>query len=78
MFCHPYLLDQAASDFHIFHSQQNALNDKEFSQEHQVKTLVENLLSLKPAEFNLRWINKLLDKWQKVVQNNGEYTSDWN
>ena len=39
---------------------------------------VENFLRLKPAEFYLRRINMLLDKWQEVIQNNGEYTIDWN
>ena len=39
-----YSLDLAPIDFHLFHSQQNALNDKKFSQD-QVKTFVENFLN---------------------------------
>ena len=39
---------------------------------------VENFLSLKPAEFYLRKINNLPDKWQEVSQNNSKYTIDWN
>ena len=39
---------------------------------------VENLLRSKPGEFDLRGINKQPDKWLKVIQNNGEYTIDWN
>ena len=38
---------------------------------------MEKLLSLKPAEFYLRRINKLSDKLQ-VIQSNGKYTFDWN
>ena len=30
------------------------------------------------AEFKLRGLNKLQDKWQEMIQNNGEYTIDWN
>ena len=41
----------------------------------QVKMFVENL-SLKPAESYLKGINKLPDKWQGVIQNNGDYTND--
>ena len=37
----------------------------------------ENFLSLKPAGFNVRGINKHLDKWQVVIQNNGDYIINW-
>ena len=59
----PYLPDLAPNDFHLFHFQQNALNNKKFSQEDQVEMFVENFLSSKPAEFYLRDINKLPEKW---------------
>ena len=39
---------------------------------------VEKFLRSKPAEFYLRAINKLLDKWQDVIQNNSDYTIDGN
>ena len=42
--------------------------------EEQAKTFVKNFLSLKPAEFYLRGINKLPDK--EVIQNNGKYAID--
>ena len=37
----------------------------------------ENFLSSKPAEFYVRGINDLPDKWQEVIQNNGVYDIDW-
>ena len=43
-----------------------------------LKNIVENSLSSKPAEFYLRGINNLPDKWQEVIQNNSKYTTDWN
>ena len=51
---------------------------KTFSQEDQVKTFVENFLSLKSTEFYMRAINKLTDEWHEVIQNNGEGAIDWN
>ena len=41
-----------------------------------MKTLAENFVSSKPAEFYLTGINKLPDKWQGVIQNNDKYTID--
>ena len=60
---------------HLFCSVQNALDDKIW--EDQVKMSVKNF-SLKPAEFYLRGINKLPNKWQGLIQNNDEYNIDWN
>ena len=72
---HPqYSPDLAPSDFHLFCSQQNALNDKTFSQEEQVK-IYGKLLKLKTS-----WIllERKPDKWQEVIQNNSKYTIGWN
>ena len=52
-----YSSDLAPRDVHLFYSLQNNLNDKNFSQEFQVKTLIELLLTSKQAEFYLRGIN---------------------
>ena len=41
-----------------------------------MKTFLENILSPKQIEFYVRGINKLPEKWQEVIQNNSEYTSD--
>ena len=73
----PYSSDLTESDFYFFHSQQNALADKKFSSEDQVKMFAENMLSSKASEFYLSGINKQPDKWQKLIQNNGEYTIHW-
>ena len=73
-----YSLDFAPSDFGFIHSLQNSLNDKKIFQEVQVKMSVEKFVSSKPYEFYLRGINKLTDKWQKVIQNINKYTIDWN
>ena len=74
----PYFLDLSHNDFNLLRSLQNSLNEKKFSQEDQMKTFVENLLSLKTSWIYLRWINALHDEWLAVIQNNDEYTIDWN
>ena len=53
----------------FFLSLQNALNDKQFPKEDEVKTFVKNFLSSKPDEFWSRVINKVSGKWQEVIQN---------
>ena len=72
----PYFPDLAPSDFYLFPSLQNALNEKKFSQVDQMKTFMENLLRLKPTVFYLRGINKQSEELQEVTQNHGEYTID--
>ena len=69
----PYTPAFVLSDFHLLRFLQIALNNKKFSQEDQVKMLVENFLSSKSAEFYLRGINKLSDKWQEVIENKVDY-----
>ena len=60
---HPtHLLDLPASNFLLFCSLQNPLNEKKTSQENLGKTFVENFLSLKPADFYLRGISKLPER----------------
>ena len=78
LFYPPYSLDLVLSNLHLFRSQQNPLNDKKIPQEEQMKTLVEYFSNSKQTEFHLRGINKMSDKWQVAIQNNGGYTIDWN
>ena len=60
-------------NFYVFPLLQNAQNKKKkFPQEDQVKMFAENFLNLKPAKFYSRGIDKLLDKWQEVLENNNE------
>ena len=62
-----YSADFAPCVIYLFHSLQNVLNDKRFSQKDQVRTFVENFLSSKPTEFYLSKIYELPDKRQKVI-----------
>ena len=42
------------------------------------ESFADNFLSSKPAEFYLKGINKLHNKWQGVIKNNGKYTVEEN
>ena len=76
---HPsYSPDLAPSDFHFF-----LLLDKMFwmtnnFSKRSSQNVSGNVLELGNV-LEFYWgINKLLDKWQEGIQNNGEYTIDWN
>ena len=57
-----YSPDFAPNDIHLFPSQQNAPSDTRFSQD-QSKMFGKKFLSSKLAEFYLRRINTIADKW---------------
>ena len=68
----PYSPDIAPSDFHLFRSLQNSLNGKNFSSLEDCKRHLERFF----AQKNKFWedgIMKLPEKWQKVVEQKGEY-----
>ena len=48
-----YSLYFALRGFHLFHSLQIVLNDKNFPQKNQAKMFAENFFNSKPAEFYL-------------------------
>jgi len=58
-----YLADLASSNYHLFISLQNSLNGKTFNNEKADK----------PQMFYERGIMKLVGRWQKVIDKNGQY-----
>ena len=71
---HPvYSPDIAPSDFHLFWSFQNSLNGKNFSSLKDCKRHLEQFFAQKDKKFGEDGIMKLPEKWQKVVEQNGEY-----
>jgi len=47
-----------------------------FSNEDQVREFVKNFSMSKPEEFYAKGIKDLPDKWQQVIENDGEYIID--
>ena len=68
----PHSPDIAPSDFHLFWSLQNSLNGKNFSSLEDCKRYLEQFFAQKD-KFWEDGIMKLSEKWQKVVEQKGEY-----
>ena len=68
-----YSPDIAPSDFHLFRSSQNSLNGKNFNSLEDYKRHLEKLFAQKDKKFREDGIMKLPEKWQKVVEQKGEY-----
>ena len=69
----PYSPDIAPSDFHLFRSLQNSLSGKNFNSLEDCKRHLEQFFAQKDKKFWEDGIMKLPEKWQKVVEQNGEY-----
>ena len=69
----PYSADIAPSDFHLFQSLQNSLNVKNFNSLEDYKRHLEQFFAQKDKKFWEDGIVKLPGKWQKVVEQKGEY-----
>ena len=69
----PYSPDLAPSDFHLFRSLQHCLKDKCFDSIDEMQESLEEFFDSKDAEFHHRGIMKLPEKWQKVIDVDGEY-----
>ena len=71
---HPlYSPDVAPSDFHLFRYLHNSLNGKNFNSLEDCKRHLEEFFAQKDKKFWESGIIKLPEKWQKVVEQNGEY-----
>ena len=68
-----YSPDIASSDFHWFWSLQTSLNGKNFNSLGDCKRHLEQFFAQKDKKFWEDGIMKLPEKWQKVVEQKGEY-----
>lgn len=69
----PYSPDLAPSDFHLFRSLEHFLRGKQFESFEEVSEAVEEFFGSKDANFYRRGIMKLSEKWQEVIDVDGEY-----
>ena len=63
----------APSDFYLFRSLQNSLNGKNCNSLKDCKRHLEQFFAQKGEKFWEDGIMKLPEKWQKVVEQKGEY-----
>jgi histone-lysine N-methyltransferase SETMAR len=74
---HPaYSPDLAPSDYHLFRSLQNHLNEKSFDDLNELKADVEKFFQEKPPSFYREGIEKLPERWRQVVDADGAYIDD--
>lgn len=68
-----YSPDLAPSDYHLFRSMQHALTDTHFSNYKEVQKWVDGWIVSKDIAFYRRGIALLPERWEKVVENGGNY-----
>ncbi|CAK9820384.1 Mariner Mos1 transposase [Anthophora quadrimaculata] len=65
--------DLKSSDFHLFRSTQNSLNGKIFNDADDVKSHLIQFFIGKNQKFYEHRIMTLPERWQKVIDKNGQY-----
>ena len=68
--------DLAPSDYHLFRSLQNHLNGKTFDSNEVVKNKLIQFFASKNQTFYESGIMKLTERWQQVIEQNGQYIID--
>ncbi|XP_025163373.1 histone-lysine N-methyltransferase SETMAR-like [Harpegnathos saltator] len=69
----PYSPDLVPSDCHLFRSVQNSLNGVKLVSKEACENHVSQFFDQKPQKFYSDGIMVLLEKWQKVIEQNGAY-----
>lgn len=72
----PYSPDIAPSDYHLFRSLSNALRGVSFNNDEELQLWLENWFTSKEVKFYRRGIEKLPERWQEVIDKEGEYLID--
>lgn len=69
----PYSPDIAPSDYHLFRSLDNAIQGQQFADEVELNEWLANFFASKPREFYRDGIYGLPERWQKIIDNDGDY-----
>jgi len=70
-----YSSDMWPSDYYLFLSLQHHLVDTHFVR-FEIRKCIDDFIALKPVSFYRQGIRKLSERWQVVVDVNGEYFAD--
>ena len=71
----PYSPDLAPSHYFLFRSLQNSLNDKNFNND-DIKSYLIQFFANKNHKFYEREIMMLPERWQKVIDQNGQHITE--
>jgi histone-lysine N-methyltransferase SETMAR len=69
----PYSPDIAPSDYHLFLSLSNGIRNRNFENEQELKTYLEDFFKSKEPEFYAKGIHDLPRRWQEIINSNGQY-----
>ena len=69
----PYSPDLAPSDYHLFRALDNHLRQKRFNDDTEIKNWLTDFFDSQPAQFYKDGIRSLPDRWQKVIECDGNY-----
>jgi histone-lysine N-methyltransferase SETMAR len=72
----PYSSDLAPSDYHLFRSLRNHLNNKKFERFEEVNDAILAYFESKPRRFYKAGTEKLATCWETVIASNGNYIID--
>lgn len=69
----PYSPDIAPTDYYLFRSLQNYLDQKSFRDSSDIKSAVVTFFDSKPEDFFAKGIDRLPERWRQVIANDGHY-----
>ncbi|KAG6795134.1 Ammar1 transposase [Apis mellifera caucasica] len=72
----PYSPDLAPSDYFLFRSLQNSLNGKNFNNDDGIKSYLIQFFANKNQKFYERGIMMVPERWQKVIDQNGQHITE--
>ncbi|KAK6760575.1 hypothetical protein RB195_021874 [Necator americanus] len=72
----PYSPDLAPTDYHLFRSLSNQMQGVTFDNNEDLENWLNNFFESRPGGFWQNGINKLVERWEQVVNNDGEYIVD--
>ena len=72
----PYSPDLAPTDYHLFRSLSNQMRGLTFDNEEDLENWLTTYFDSRSDDFWQNGINKLVERWEEVVNNDGDYIVD--
>ena len=72
----PYSPDMSPTDYHLFRSLSHFLDGRQFKDDDDLKSGLQNFFDQKSPEFYRKGIYDLPERWQYIVDHDGAYFGD--